>query len=179
MTALSNGEEWRLRERGEPDHRGRGSLVTGEFPEYEWKSPTLTLVEDLVHSLDTGEPPRGGVRAARASTELIFAVIESHLRGGARVTLPLEGSTIRMERGMPARQPRFQRQDGRPGSRFRPPPSLPAEGVTGPTGSLSAWRSARSRLVGADFYVPATICNILSLSAMDQVTVMNTNVTRI
>ena len=111
LTALSNGEEWQLRERGKPDHRDRKSLVTGEFPEYEWKSPTLTLVEDLVHSLDTGEPPRGGVRTARASTELIFAVIESHLRGGVRVSLPLESSTIRMERGMPARQPRFQRRD--------------------------------------------------------------------
>ena len=111
VTALSNGEEWQLREPGEPDHRGRGSLVTGKFPEYEWKSPTLTLVEDLVHSLDTGEPTRCGVRVARASTELIFAVIESHLRGGARVTLPLEGSTIRMERGVPAKQPRFQRQN--------------------------------------------------------------------
>jgi predicted dehydrogenase len=111
MTALSNGEEWQLRERGEPDHRGRKSLVAGRFPGYEWKSPTLTLLEDLVHSLDTGEPPRGGVRAARASTELIFAVIESHMRGGARVSLPLEGSAIRMERGVLVRQPRFERQD--------------------------------------------------------------------
>ena len=111
LTALSNGEEWQLREHGEPNHRGRARLIPGSFPEYEWKSSTLTLVEDLVHSLDTGEPSRCGVRVARASTELIFAVIESHLRGGARVNLPLEGSTTRLERGIPAKQPRFQRQD--------------------------------------------------------------------
>ena len=111
LTALDNGDQWQLRERGEPDHRGRAKLVMGEFPDYEWKSSTLALVEDLVHSLDTGEPSRCGARVARASTELIFAVIESHLKGGARVNLPLEGSTIRMERGIPAKQPRFERQD--------------------------------------------------------------------
>ena len=111
LTALSNGEEWQLRERGEPDHKGRARLIDGDFPEYEWKSSTLSLVEDLVHSLDTGGPSRCGARVARASTELIFAVIESHLRGGARVDLPLEGSTIRLERGIPAKQPRFERQD--------------------------------------------------------------------
>ena len=111
LTALDNGEQWQLRERGEPDIKGRARLIMGDFPEYEWKSSTLALVEDLVHSLDTGEPSRCGARVARASTELIFAVIESHLRGGARVDLPLEGSTIRLERGIAAKQPRFERQD--------------------------------------------------------------------
>ena len=111
VTALANGEEWQVREPGEPDHRGRTRLVPGEFPEYEWKSSTLALVEDMVHALDTGEPTRCGARVARASTELIFAVIESHMRGGARVDLPLKDSTIRMERGIPAKQPRFARQD--------------------------------------------------------------------
>ena len=111
LTALDNGDKWQLRERGEADHRGRARLVDGVFPDYEWKSSTLSLVEDLVHSLDTGEPSRCGARVARASTELIFAVIESHLKGGARVDLPLQDSTIRMERGIPAKQPRFERQD--------------------------------------------------------------------
>ncbi len=111
VTALSNGAEWQVREPGEPDHRGRKRLVAGEFPEYEWKSSTLALVEDMVHALDTGEPTRCGARVARASTELIFAVIESHLRDGARVSIPLRDSAIRMERGIPAKQPRFARQD--------------------------------------------------------------------
>ena len=47
---------------------------------------------------DTGEPPRGGVRIARANLELIFACIESHRRGGARVALPLAGSDLHLER---------------------------------------------------------------------------------
>ena len=82
-------------------------MVEGEFPSYEPASPNLRLVENLVHSLDTGQPPQGGVRVARASTELIFATIESHLRGGARVELPLKGSTIKLCRDRAPRQPRY------------------------------------------------------------------------
>jgi len=109
LTAIANGEEWQMRVVGSTDHRGRSGLVRGEFPAYQRASSTLRLVEDLVHSLDTGEPPRGGIRNARASTELIFGVIESHLRGGSRVDMPLEGSSIRLERGVAPRQPKFQR----------------------------------------------------------------------
>ena len=83
-------------------------MVDGQFPDYEPASANLLLVEDLVHSLDTGEPPRGGIRAAHASTELIFATIESHLRGGARVDLPLKGSTIKLRRDRTPRQPKYQ-----------------------------------------------------------------------
>ena len=111
LTALANGEEWQMRVVGSTDHRGRSGLVQGEFPAYERASSTLRLVEDLVHSLDTGEPPRGGVRNARASAELIFGVIESHLRGGSRVDLPLEGSSVRLERGVAPRQPKYQRAE--------------------------------------------------------------------
>ena len=50
-------------------------------------SSTQAIIEDLARSLDTGEPPRGGVRSAHQSTELIFAFIESHLQG--RETHPL------------------------------------------------------------------------------------------
>ena len=108
VAGLANGQQWQLRHQGPPDHRGRRRLVEGEFPAYERASSTVRLIEDLVHSLDTGEPPRGGVRNARASTELIFAFIESHMRGGARVDLPLEGSTIRLQRGIQPKQPKYQ-----------------------------------------------------------------------
>ncbi len=84
-----------------------GGLVDDEFPEYEQVSPTLRIIEDLVHSLDTGEPPRGGVRAARAGTELIIAFVESHLRGGARVELPLRSSRLALRRTRAPNQPRF------------------------------------------------------------------------
>ncbi len=93
--------------RGDPSGSSP-AFVEGEFPEFEMESSTLLLIEDLVHSLDTGEPPRGGAHNARASTELIFGIIESHRRGGARVELPLEERTTRMAREIAPRQPRFE-----------------------------------------------------------------------
>lgn len=100
---------YRMRREGAGGYSGGGSArVAGRFPRYKPYSPNLRLVEDLVHSLDTGEPPIGGVRAAHAGTELIFATIESYQRGGARVELPLEGSTVRLNRDRAPRRPRFQ-----------------------------------------------------------------------
>lgn len=102
------GDAYRLREEGPPGYRGQPTRVAGRFPRHRPYSANLRLVEDLVHSLDTGEPPAGGVRAAHAGTELIFASIESHIRGGARVDIPLKGSTIRLLRDRAPRAPRFQ-----------------------------------------------------------------------
>ena len=82
-------------------------MVDGQFPYYEPASANLQLVEDLVRSLDTGEPPRGGVRVAHAGTELIFATIESHRRGGAQVDLPLKGRPIKLLRDRAPRQPKY------------------------------------------------------------------------
>ena len=71
-------------------------------------SSTQAIIEDLAHSLDTGEPPRGGVRSAHQSTELIFAFIESHLQGGRRIHLPLRDSRTRLLRDREPRQPKFE-----------------------------------------------------------------------
>ena len=101
------GEVYRLRVEGPPDYGGRPKMVAGRFPRFRPYSSNLRLVEDLVHSLDTGEPPIGGVRTAHASTELIFASIESHRRGGARVELPLKASTVHLKRDRGPRQPRY------------------------------------------------------------------------
>ena len=111
VTGMRNGNEWHVREHGGEDHRGRPRLVPRKFPDFEPASSTVRLIEDLVHSLDTGEPPRGGVRTARANTELIFAFVESHVRGGARVELPLTGSRFRLQRERPPREPKYQRQE--------------------------------------------------------------------
>lgn len=109
VTGLLNGNEWEIREPGGKDYRGRDIWVKGEFPAYQYASSTQRLVEDLVYALDSGKPPRGGVRLARANTELIFAFVESHVRGGARVELPLQGSKFRLLRDREPRQPRFER----------------------------------------------------------------------
>jgi len=59
---------------------------------FETKSSTVCCVEDLCHSLDTGENPRGGAHAAvaRGNIELIFGFVESHVHGGERIQLPLQ-----------------------------------------------------------------------------------------
>ena len=101
------GSVYLLREAGAQGYRGVPTMADGQFPHYEPASSNLRLVLDLVNAIDTGEPPIGGVRAAHAGTELIFATIESHLRGGARVELPLTGSTIKLRRDRTPRQPRY------------------------------------------------------------------------
>lgn len=108
VTALGNDKEWQLRAPVARDHRGRDILGVVEFPAFEHRASTLCLVEDLVRALDTGEPPRGGAALARANTELIFAFVESHQRGGARVELPLAGSAYRLERDRAPRQPKYE-----------------------------------------------------------------------
>jgi predicted dehydrogenase len=109
VTSIQDGKEWRVREPGGEDYRGRKILASGTFPDYQHVSSTQRLIEDLVHSLDTGEAPRGGIRKAYANNELIFAFIESHVKGGARVELPLEDSSYRLERARGPQQPRFER----------------------------------------------------------------------
>ena len=104
VSVLGNGATWTLRRfDGDPEHR--------EPLSFEPASSTVRLVEDLVHSLDTGEPPRGGVRVARASTEMIFAVVESHLEGGSRVELPLADCRLRLDRNRPPKPQDFPALD--------------------------------------------------------------------
>ena len=109
ISSIGTDAEFLLREPGGVNHRGHPALRQGSFPPFTRNSSTVNLITDLVHALDTGQPPRGGVRIARANTELIFACIESHRRGGARVALPLAGSDLRLARSFAPRQPRFER----------------------------------------------------------------------
>ena len=107
VTCWNNGWQWHLRKR--QDIPGwRTCQVPEPFPAFESTSSTANLIKDLVHALDTGQPTRGGVRCAYASTELIFGIMESHLRNGARVELPLTDSKIRLQRNPSARQPRVE-----------------------------------------------------------------------
>lgn len=55
------------------------------------RSATLNCVYDLVHALDHGVNPRGGEHGSipLGNSELMFGLIESHARGGAKVSLPM------------------------------------------------------------------------------------------
>lgn len=107
IRAIRDGREWDFRISDPSDGDARALTIRRSFPEFPWKSSTLRLIEDIVHSLDTGAATVGGVRAAYASTELIFAFIESHRKDGARVSLPLQDSTVRLRRNRPPRQPLY------------------------------------------------------------------------
>ena len=107
IRAIRDGREWDFRVSDPTDDNARSLTIRRSFPEFPWKSSTLRLIEDIVHSLDTGAPTVGGVRAAYAGTELIFAFIESHRNGGARVSLPLQDSTVQLKRNRPPRQPLY------------------------------------------------------------------------
>ena len=98
FTVYRNMGKLEFRPADPADERGRFMFSWGEFPTYEPASTTLRIIEDLVCSMDTGEPTQGGVRVARANTEMIIGLIESGLRGGASVELPLKGSRLRLQR---------------------------------------------------------------------------------
>ena len=87
-------QDWTLevnRKRGKTTER-----VDRRFPRYRKESSTVRLIRDLVHALDTHGPTQQGARAAAQSVEIAFGIIESHRRGGARVTLPLENRKLWM-----------------------------------------------------------------------------------
>ena len=106
---LNDRSDFRIWRRGAAAGRGRRGLIEGDYPEFVEISPTTNIIEDLVRALDTSEPPRGGVRVARAGTELIFAFLESHLQGGRKVALPLEDSRLRLDRSSSAKNPTYSR----------------------------------------------------------------------
>ncbi|MEM7533174.1 MAG: Gfo/Idh/MocA family oxidoreductase [Chloroflexota bacterium] len=56
----------------------------------------LTIVEDLVASIETGSSPRCSAKDAAIALEIAIAMRESHRRGGVKVTLPLEDRSLRM-----------------------------------------------------------------------------------
>lgn len=108
LTALNDGGEWLLRRRVPiASNSQRTELQPQPFGAVPPASSTLCLIEDLVHALDTGEPPRGGVRKALTTMELIFGFVASYQQGGARVALPLQERSLRLQTNTQPRQPKF------------------------------------------------------------------------
>lgn len=100
LGAFGQRQHWILRRfmPGSGKCKGKGDLIPEQFPYFKEASSTLMIIDDLVQALDTGEPTRGGVRVARAGDELTFAFVESHMIGGKRVSLPLEGNRLKLDR---------------------------------------------------------------------------------
>ena len=56
----------------------------------------LTIVADLINSIETGEPPKCSGEDARQALEIAIAMRESHRRGGVKVGLPLSDRSVRI-----------------------------------------------------------------------------------
>ncbi len=54
----------------------------------------LTILEDIVHSIETGQPPKCSGDDGRAALEVAVALRESHRRGCVKVTLPVEDRSL-------------------------------------------------------------------------------------
>jgi len=91
IRAHNNCLRWYLRKSETlPGPRSRKEHNIRQFPHYHEVSPTVSIIRDLMQAIETDGETKGGVHTARLSTEIAFAVIESHRGGGARVSLPVE-----------------------------------------------------------------------------------------
>jgi hypothetical protein len=89
LRTLSNGMGYSLRKKDE-----NGELRPVPAPEAVIESGTLRGMEDIVRALDEDGDTQGNLPLACRSQELIFALVESHRQGGARVALPLENRAL-------------------------------------------------------------------------------------
>ncbi len=75
--------------------KGKGyDKIEVSFPEFKRHSPTVKLIENMIHCMKTGETTVSNEKVSRAVTELCIANAESHLNGAAPVKLPLQNRTL-------------------------------------------------------------------------------------
>lgn len=89
LQTLSNGMGYSLRKKDE-----HGDYRPVDPPEAVIESGTLRGMEDIVQALDCDGDTQGNLQLACRSQEMIFAMVESSRRGGARVDLPLENRAL-------------------------------------------------------------------------------------
>lgn len=56
----------------------------------------ITIVNDLIHAIETGQPPRCSGVDGRAALEIAMALRESHRQGGVKVALPLADRSLQI-----------------------------------------------------------------------------------
>ena len=91
IRVLNNGLGCQIRKVGR-----WGILEEASFPEFKVESGTVNCIRDLIEAIETGRETKGNILLARRSQEMIFGFVESHRRGGVRVTLPLENRSLRI-----------------------------------------------------------------------------------
>ena len=77
--------------------RGRNLPARAPFPlPTTIPSMGFAVIEDLVHCIDTGAPPRCSDQDGRKALEIAIAMRESHRQGGRRIDLPLPDRSLRL-----------------------------------------------------------------------------------
>jgi predicted dehydrogenase len=76
-----------------PGRVGRGTAIETSASEQTFTphgdSPTVCTIRDIINELETGERTQGNIDVTMQTVEVQFGLVESHLRGGARVQLPI------------------------------------------------------------------------------------------
>ena len=105
--------EWMHLAPGGPRGRGVPAHATIPLPATV-EGMGITIVSDLLSSVDTDRRPRASIHDGRAALEIAIALRESHRRGGVRVDLPVEDRALKImsietkEDHTPARVRRLQ-----------------------------------------------------------------------
>ncbi len=87
--------EWFRLEPG--GHRDGGLPTKYPFPlPARMQGMGLTILEDIVAAIETGQKPRCAGEDGLAALEVAIALRESHRRGGARVALPVEDRSLKI-----------------------------------------------------------------------------------
>ena len=98
---------------GGPRDRGLPAKVPFPWPA-RMEGMGLTIVDDLINAIETGQPPRASGSDGLAALEIAIALRESHRRGGVKVGLPLSDRSLRInsleirQDDLPARIRRLQ-----------------------------------------------------------------------
>ncbi len=80
---------------GGPGQRGVPAKVPFPMPR-QIPGTGVTIVEDIVNAIETGQPPRCSGADGVAALEVAMALRESHRQGGVKVTLPLADRSLCM-----------------------------------------------------------------------------------
>ncbi|MEM3692698.1 MAG: Gfo/Idh/MocA family oxidoreductase [Candidatus Bathyarchaeia archaeon] len=71
-------------------------LEETSFPKLKVESGTVNCIRDLIEAIETGRETKGNIFLARRSQEIAFGFVESHSKGGARISMPLENRSLRI-----------------------------------------------------------------------------------
>ncbi len=79
-----DGEVYRIRR-----HSKSNSEVTERSIRQTGESPTVRIIREIIHELETGERTAGNIDITMQTVEVQFALAHSHLQAGARVDVPV------------------------------------------------------------------------------------------